>query len=492
MRINVKFRETPETIKLDSVADEKALELKSTEVYLEGLNGISPVVEVERIGKTTRVTITDVDGPHIFEILDGRDGTDSGDMQKSVYDKNGNGIVDDAERVSGHTVQSDVPAGAKFTDTIYDDTELQGRVTDIEAKEADWDAKSNFSGSYNDLTEKPTIPTVPTAEISANTAARHSHGNKAALDIITAALIAAWNAKSDFSGDYNDLVNKPTIPTVPTAEIAENTAARHGHQNKRTLDEITADKVESWDNKSDFDGNYETLKNKPSIPSIAGLASETWVKQQGYMTDYTETDPTVPSWAKQASKPSYTASEVGALPDTTIIPEDVSDRVATIEEKYLPFENSYVTNANSWLTNGYTKTSTSTSNLPSECTGADRWGVLFYISENATNGTGTQMYFPIDGTYVGSVFVRSIKNKAPNGTWSRMAKSSDIPTVPTEEISANSSARHTHNNKSVLDGIGSTDISNWNNKAESSAIPTDEHINSLIDAKVNGLMEVIG
>lgn len=34
----------------------------------------------------------------------------------------------------------------------------------------------------------------------------------------------------------------------------------------------------------------------------------------------TETDPTVPSWAKQPSKPTYTAAEVGALPDTTVIP----------------------------------------------------------------------------------------------------------------------------------------------------------------------------
>lgn len=34
----------------------------------------------------------------------------------------------------------------------------------------------------------------------------------------------------------------------------------------------------------------------------------------------TETDPTVPSWAKQSLKPTYTASEVGALPDTTTIP----------------------------------------------------------------------------------------------------------------------------------------------------------------------------
>jgi hypothetical protein len=33
-----------------------------------------------------------------------------------------------------------------------------------------------------------------------------------------------------------------------------------------------------------------------------------------------ESDPTVPAWAKAASKPSYTASEVGALPNTTVIP----------------------------------------------------------------------------------------------------------------------------------------------------------------------------
>lgn len=33
-----------------------------------------------------------------------------------------------------------------------------------------------------------------------------------------------------------------------------------------------------------------------------------------------ETDPTVPSWAKQPNKPTYTAEEVGALPNTTVIP----------------------------------------------------------------------------------------------------------------------------------------------------------------------------
>lgn len=38
-----------------------------------------------------------------------------------------------------------------------------------------------------------------------------------------------------------------------------------------------------------------------------------------------ESDPTVPSWAKAASKPTYTAAEVGALPDTTTIPTKTSD-----------------------------------------------------------------------------------------------------------------------------------------------------------------------
>lgn len=38
----------------------------------------------------------------------------------------------------------------------------------------------------------------------------------------------------------------------------------------------------------------------------------------GFITGYTETDPTVPAWAKTPSKPTYTASEVGARPNTWV------------------------------------------------------------------------------------------------------------------------------------------------------------------------------
>lgn len=60
------------------------------------------------------------------------------------------------------------------------------------------------------------------------------------------------------------------------------------------------------------------LPDDTPIPSLDGYATETWVQGRGYLTS--ESDPTVPSWAKQASKPTYTASEVGALPDSTVIP----------------------------------------------------------------------------------------------------------------------------------------------------------------------------
>ena len=70
------------------------------------------------------------------------------------------------------------------------------------------------------------------------------------------------------------------------------------------------------------------MSDKPTIPDeLADLSDDsthrlvtdtektTWNNKIS-----TETDPTVPSWAKQSTKPTYTASEVGALPDTTVIP----------------------------------------------------------------------------------------------------------------------------------------------------------------------------
>jgi uncharacterized protein YjdB len=59
-----------------------------------------------------------------------------------------------------------------------------------------------------------------------------------------------------------------------------------------------------------------------------------------------ETDPTVPSWAKQPKKPTYTASEVGALPNSTKIPSATSDLINN---------SGFITKETSELVNYYTK-----------------------------------------------------------------------------------------------------------------------------------------
>ena len=75
---------------------------------------------------------------------------------------------------------------------------------------------------------------------------------------------AAWNAKSDFSGDYNDLANKPTIPTVPTSNTAFTNDAGY----------ITSDALNGYATT----GDVQT--------ATADMATKTWVGQQGYLTEH--------------------------------------------------------------------------------------------------------------------------------------------------------------------------------------------------------------
>lgn len=50
-----------------------------------------------------------------------------------------------------------------------------------------------------------------------------------------------------------------------------------------------------------------------------------------------ETDPTVPAWAKQPNKPTYTAAEVGAIPAYTYGTTDLVDGVSALEPGTLYF-----------------------------------------------------------------------------------------------------------------------------------------------------------
>jgi hypothetical protein len=80
-----------------------------------------------------------------------------------------------------------------------------------------------------------------------------------------------------------------------------------------------------------INNNWEMVGNTQIDLSDYALKSELPTKvselnnDSGYLTSYTETDPTVPQWAKAATKPSYTAVEVGALPSDTHIPSTTAE-----------------------------------------------------------------------------------------------------------------------------------------------------------------------
>lgn len=78
-----------------------------------GENGVSPTITTSKSGKVTTVTVTDANGEHSFEILDGEDGGagSGGDMTAAVYDPQGK-----AQDIFAY---ADAQAGAAMDEADY-------------------------------------------------------------------------------------------------------------------------------------------------------------------------------------------------------------------------------------------------------------------------------------------------------------------------------------------------------------------------------------
>ena len=99
---------------------------------------------------------------------------------------------------------------------------------------------------------------------------------------------ADWNATTGLAA----ILNKPTIPSAPGTLTTTATTAQSTATNEALTGNISLHKVSKT-------GSYNDLTNKPTIP-------------------------TVPAWATASTKPTYTASEVGALPTGTTL-DNVAD-----------------------------------------------------------------------------------------------------------------------------------------------------------------------
>lgn len=77
-------------------------------------------------------------------------------------------------------------------------------------------AAASHSHSYNDLTDKPTIPTVPSS-LPANGGNADTVDGKHAADFAAANHAHSEYASASHTHSYNDLSDKPTIPSIPAS-----------------------------------------------------------------------------------------------------------------------------------------------------------------------------------------------------------------------------------------------------------------------------------
>lgn len=150
-----------------------------------------------------------------------------------------------------------------------------------------------------------------------------------------------------FSADYADLINIPQNISDFNDDIqidsrVETLEGKVTVIENNPANTITSQDVENWNSKQNTIKDLQTIREGAALGATA-------------LQNFTETDPTVPSWAKAESKPTYTASEVGALPSTTSIPANTSDlnndSNFVSDASYVHTDNNYTSEEKTKLSN---------------------------------------------------------------------------------------------------------------------------------------------
>lgn len=185
----------------------------------------------------------------------------------------------------------------------YDDSEIvselndKADISDIPTLTSDLENDSGFiTKNVDDLTYYPTNDSVNSIVglkqniidsenmLSADLVDDTSATNK----FVTATDITTWNNKSDFSGDYDDLTHKPTIPTLTSqltndsgfltsANIPTKTSDLQNDSGYITnaVNDLTNYTLSSNLATVATTGSYSDLTNKPTIPSVDSTVSTT-------------------------------------------------------------------------------------------------------------------------------------------------------------------------------------------------------------------------
>ena len=231
----------------------------------------APNITEDRSGK---VVFADESGNIIARIDEGGFETTIVTAQSVVVNGTNVELALDGKAASAHTHDqyleaSDITGKA---DKIYVDTELDKKANNVHTHDEYLVA--------DDIADK------------ADKSELHSHNNKTELDKIVDGKVGYWDAKSEFSGDYNDLENAPNIyednsNNMVIADQAGNIIFRSDAGGVETTT-LTAQSVVvngtellpiTVDSRLDYDST-NPLQNRAIAASLAALNNEVVEKQQ--------------------------------------------------------------------------------------------------------------------------------------------------------------------------------------------------------------------
>lgn len=212
----------------------------------------------------------------------------------------------------------DIQRRPKPDDYIYTDDEvrqweqLEERLSNIES--------NGVVMSHEKLLNRDSDDQHPISAITGLTTALNNNSS-AASEAMRAAQAAgsAASAAQDTANTAVKNADKAQQAADDAASVAQKAQTTAGNaQTAANRAQSTADAANAT--AEGLDSRITAAENELSQKQPAG----------DYLTE--ETDPTVPTWAKQPQKPTYTATEVGALPRDTKIPSKVSE--LENDEKY--------------------------------------------------------------------------------------------------------------------------------------------------------------
>lgn len=300
--------------------------------------------------------------------------------------------------------------------------------------------------------------------------------------------LQSGKASTTHTHSYNDLTNKPT--TLPAnGGNADTVDGKHASDFALASDlssKANTIHTHAISDVTDLSTNLAAKYVKPStgIPKtdLASDVQSSLGKADAALQSYTETDPTVPAWAKAASKPSYTATEVGALPNTTTLADltgDATHRTVTDVEKTAWNAKSTFSGSYNDLTDKPTIPSTdglaTTSYVDTQ--------VATKVSQVEGKGLSTNDYTTAEKTKLAGIAIEANKTVID----SALSSTSTNPVqnkVINSALAGKADANHVHNVFSSLTDIGITTFPTTM-KLVSEAMPANSMI--VIDTRrING------